>query len=185
MAPKLTVEMRTEIFMLHTTNSVQKTAEIFNGRYPERAAPLSASTVSKIWNKFQQTGSVHDRKKSGRPATSVSEDNSIDIMAQVQLNPHSTTRSLARDAGISKGSVSAIMKKIRFHPYKMVILHKLKPEDYPKRVEFCTKYLDMVNNSQRVPFKVLWTDESIFTLKGWINKQNYRYVEAKSVQPVQ
>lgn len=174
MPQNLSNEMRTEIFMLHTTHSVQKAAQIFNERYPERVAPLAPSTVSKIWNKFQLTGSVHNRKKSGRPATSVNDENTIAIMAQVQLNPHSTTRSLSRDAGISKGSVSTILKKNKFHPYKMVILHKLKPEDLPKRVDFCTKYLDMVSNSFRVPYKVLWTDESIFTLKGWINKQNYR-----------
>lgn len=174
MAPKLTSEMRTEIFMLHINYSVQEAAKIFNERYPDRPAPLSASTVSKIWNKFKETGSVHDRKRSGRPATSVTEENSISIMAQIELKPHSSTRQLAQDAGISKGSVSTILRKNRFHPYKMVILHKLKPEDYPKRIDFCTKYLDMLQNSHTIPFKVMWTDESIFTLKGWINKQNYR-----------
>lgn len=53
-------------------------------------------------------------------------------------------------------------------------LHQLKEDYYPKSVEFCKKFLEIVKVVALFPFKILWIDESLLTLKGWVNKQNYR-----------
>lgn len=172
MVVKLSTELRTEICLLHSQHSVRRTAEIFNQNHPERPVPVAIATVSKIWRKFKETGSVHDRKRSGRPP--VPDETSIAILAKIAYDPHLNVRSLGREAGISFRSVWKILKKNKFHPYKMKILHKLEPGDYQSRLDFCNQYLQTIDNSPEFPCKVLWTDESTFTLKGWMNKQNYR-----------
>lgn len=171
MPEKLSIELRTEIFLLLSKHSVRQTSKLFNQLHPERLAPLRMATVSKIWDKLKATGSVHDRKKSGRPITSTIEGKAIGVLAKVRHNPHSL---LSQEAGISMGSVSKILEQYKFHPYKMTILHELKESDYIKRIVFCREYLDMVEHIPMFPFKILSTDESIFTLKGIMNKQNYR-----------
>lgn len=100
MAPKLSIELRTEIFALCAQNSVRKTLKMFNHRHSERA-PLSFGTVTKIWDKILTTRSVHDRKRSGRPITSVSKENSAAVLAKMKFDPNATVRSLAHEARIS------------------------------------------------------------------------------------
>lgn len=75
---------------------------------------------------------------------------------------------------LSTGSVWNILKKYQFHPYKMQILHKLKEEDYPRRLNFCQRFLNRTLQDPLFRTKISWTDESLFSLNGWINKQNYR-----------
>lgn len=132
MPSKLSIELSTEIVLLHSQRGVRETARIFNQRHPERPSEQSIATVTKIWDKFKTTGSVHDKKRSGRPIRSVTEEISVGVLAAIQHNPHSTYRSLSREAGISIGSVSKILSQHKYHPYKMTILHQLKEIDYPK-----------------------------------------------------
>lgn len=176
MASKLSPEERIEIVKLYAHHSCRETAAIFNGRHQGRVARLSASTVSDTVNRFNQTGSIHDRKRSGRPRSAVNPDKATDILAQVEANPHSTLRSLSNGSGISHGSVWNILKQYRYHPYKMQILHKLNEDDYPRRVNFCNSFLNFTNRDQDFCSKILWTDESLFSLNGWINKQNFLLV---------
>lgn len=171
---KLSQEERVEIVNLYAHHSCRETAAIFNGRHPDRGVCLSASTVSDTVNRFNQTGSVHDRKRSGRPRSAVNDDMATDIIAQTEAEPHSTLRSLSNGSGISQGSVWNILKKYRYHPYKMQILHKLEEDDYPHRVNFCNNFLSFTDRDPNFMSNILWTDESLFSLNGWVNKQNYR-----------
>lgn len=174
MVLKLTPEMRTEIVVIYTASkSVRETAGIFSQRYPDRDK-LSASTVSKIFNKFKATGSIHDLQRSGRPKSSFNEEKSIGILAKVRADPHTNVRQMAQEAGISTGSVRKILKTYKFHPYKMQILHHLEPGDNQKRLDFCHDMLQTAAIDPTFPYNILWSDESMFTLNGIMNKQNYR-----------
>lgn len=173
MPNKLTNAQRTEIVSLYYQLSLHKVAEIFNQRYPNRR-PLSHRTVIKNFNKFNETGAVYDRKRSGRPKTSVTDENAESVLALVALEPKTNIRTLAREVDISRSSLRTILKKYKFHPYKMKILQQLNPGDADKRLAFTNKFIDMANHDPLFPYNIIWTDESIFTLKGIMNKQNYR-----------
>lgn len=171
---KLLQDERIEIVKLYAHNSCRETAAIFNQRHPGRGVLLSPSTVSYTMNRFDQTGSIHDRKRSGRPKSAVNDEIATAVLGSIEHNPHSTLRSLSNSSGISTGSVWNILSKYRYHPYKMQILHKLKEADYPLRLNFCNRFLNTAQSDPEFTKKVLWTDESLFSLNGWMNKQNYR-----------
>lgn len=171
---KLSTEERIEIVKLYAHNSCRNTAAIFNQNHPGRGVLLSPSTVSDTVNRFDSTGSIHDRKRTGRPRSAVNDEIATAVLAHTEYDPHSTLRSLSMATGVSTGSVWNILSKYRYHPYKMQILHKLKEDDYPHRLNFCNSFLNFTRQDQSFPSKILWTDESLFSLNGWINKQNYR-----------
>lgn len=165
--PSLSIQERVEIVKLYRVHSCRQTAAIFNARHPERALPLSISTVSNTVNKFNETGSVHDRKRSGRPKTALNEDMATAVLAATEFNPHSTLRSLSAESGLSTWSVHNILKKYRFRPYKMQILHKLKEEDYPHRMNFCQRFLDM---AQQDPAFQCFVDRWKLVFVEWLDQ---------------
>lgn len=118
MANKLSHAQRTEIVSLYHLNSSREVARIFNQRYPNRV-PLSHRTVTKNFNKFKETGAVFDKKRSGRPKTSVTDDNALAALALVASEPLTNIR----EVDISTGSLRTILKKYKFHPYKMQMLN--------------------------------------------------------------
>ena len=174
MPAKFSIEFRTEIVLLRASHTARKTAEIFNDQHPDRASPLSLTTVCKIFKKFIETGSVVDKKSTGRPHSAINEANQQAVLDRVQVDPHVTTRAMARGMGISAGSVVGILKNLKFHPYKNQILHKMKPADYSNRICFHDNILSKVESLPNFHLNILWTDQSVFTLQGLMSKQSYR-----------
>ena len=89
---------------------------LFPASFPQRPI-LTQSTISYLVKRFEETGSLLTRKRSGRPKTATAEDVSTNIMAAVEIQPHSTSRQLALEQGISQRSVIRILKKSKYHPY--------------------------------------------------------------------
>ncbi|KAJ8950557.1 hypothetical protein NQ318_015690 [Aromia moschata] len=90
--------------------------------------------VTKIVAKVQAAGNVRDLPKSGRP---VPENTKLDVMLQVQDNPHSTTHQMGIDFNLSHTSVRNILHKQKFHPYKITLMQELSEDDFDRRNEFC------------------------------------------------
>lgn len=171
---ELSTELKIEIITLCLRGEYTQSeiVNIINEKYGHPL--LRQSTISKLLKKFKETGSVQVKKKSGRPP--ISEQATNQVMAQVRDNVHLSVRAISREiVGIGKSTVWKILKMNKFHPYKMKILCKLQAADYANRVEFCNRFLEMVNNGEIAPNRILWTDESLFSVNGLINKQNYRY----------
>lgn len=49
--------------------------------------PISRSTVTRLVTKFNETGSVKDFPRSGRPKSATNEDKTLDVLLDVQDNP--------------------------------------------------------------------------------------------------
>jgi len=68
--------------------------------------------------------------------------------------------------------VHNILKKHKYHPYKVQYVQELTGEDFDRRMEFCeliqARGNDFVNN-------IVFTDEAAFQLNGNVNHQNFRY----------
>ncbi|KAJ8962158.1 hypothetical protein NQ318_018115 [Aromia moschata] len=116
---------RIQILMLiwydDRSRSHSKVCTLFNEAHPER--PIVRSTVTKIVAKFQAAGHVRDLPKSGRPP--VPENTQLDVMLQVQDNPHSATRQMGIDFNLSYTSVRNIIHEQKFHPYKITLMQEL------------------------------------------------------------
>jgi len=57
----------------------------------------------------------------------------------------------------------------KWHGYRPAILHRLREEDYPLRVQFCNAIL---NDHDFPTDRIIFTDESLFTVSGCYNKHN-------------
>lgn len=47
--------------------------------------------------------------------------------------------------------------------------------DFDRRTHFCQQLMAMIDNNVIQSQNVLFSDESTFTLKAHVNRQNYRY----------
>ena len=145
----------------------------FNIRYPERPKP-SDKTIRRTVQRFRETGSVLNRTRK-RPKTATDDNIAVGVIANVLVDPHTTTRQIAADHGISQTSVIKILHAYKFHPYKMQLRHALNDNDPPQRLEFCTWAMEMIENDPTWSSNILFSDEALFYLNGKVNTQNYRY----------
>lgn len=90
-------------------------------------------------------------------------------------NPHTTLKQAARKFKASTNTIRKILKQGKFKPYKCVISQELYTGDEEKRKSFCNAMLRKFNLDPTFKSSVLWTDESLFTLNGIFNRQNFRY----------
>lgn len=144
---------------------------IFNDRYPDR--PISRTYLRDLLRKIQATGSVHSMKRSGPPQ--ISEDTQIDILADIIENPTQSTSQVAQAANVSARTVQRLLKKNKFHPYKLQILHELVEEDPDRRLEYCEIMSERIVQNPHYLKTICFSDECTFFLNGTVNKQNVRY----------
>ena len=83
---------------------------------------------------------------------------------------------------LRKSSWSRISTDKKYHQYRPIRRHELKPEDLPRRIQFCTWIRTLTNNQLG---KIVFSDKVYFELNGSANSQNVlRYALLKSSDPV-
>jgi hypothetical protein len=93
------------------------------------------STVSRLVNRFRDTGSVQDRNRSGRPSELI--DDSLDDIRQTLLHsPRKSLRKPSLHGGLSYESVHKARKILKLHPYRVLVMHELKEPDKEKRLQY-------------------------------------------------
>src|SRR6202042_2575462 len=144
---------------------------IFNERFPDR--PITRKYLRELVQKFQTTGHVNNAKRSGRP--SLAEEKQIEIVAQMIVNPLQPTSLVAAECEVSSKSVQRVLKRNKFHPYKLKILHELTEDDPDHRLEFCELMADRLKGNRNYLKSICFSDECTFFLNGKVNRQNVRY----------
>lgn len=144
---------------------------LFNERYPDRT--MSRTYLRELLHKFEATGSIEDAKRSGRPT--VSDDKKIDIIAEMVVNPTSSTAQVASICEVSKSTVHRVLAKNKFHPYKLKMVHQLSDDDPDRRLELCDIMMNKIDRNQHYIKTICFSDESTFCLNGNVNTQNVRY----------
>lgn len=101
--------------------------------------------------------------------------NEINILAQIQMNPENSTRSIARECGTSCTTVKRILKKHKYHDYKFKAVQKLHVGDEGRRLEFCRWFQGKLGNDITYARKIIWSDETTFTNSGIFNRRNKHF----------
>lgn len=153
------------------TRTQNEVCEMFNIKYPGNR--ISQSTVSRIERKFREVGHVRDLPRSGRPP--IPQNKKLDIVLSIEENPHKPTQEIALDNEIGKTTVRRILKKEKYHAYKVKLIHELNEDDPERRLEFCELLMNLANNDPFFTSRIIFSDESTFCLNGVVNRQNYRY----------
>ena len=100
------------------------------------------------------------------------DERSVDVIAAVVVNPHDSTRRIAKESGISQTTVCRILKGSKYHPYHINLHQQLEGEDYQNRVVFCNW---LSGKNRRFHRSILWTDEATFKSNGDVNIHNAHY----------
>lgn len=147
-------------------------ANDYLNRFPERHQPHE-TIFRRLEVNLKTYGSFLKHNKEPRDVAGVEE-----VLNQVAQNPETSTREIQRNTRISKSKVSRILRKRRYHPYKLHVSQALRPGDAERRLNYCNWFIDQCNNNEyreEFPFRVLWTDESRFTNNGMFNRHNRHY----------
>jgi hypothetical protein len=129
--------------------------------------------LRELLHKFEATGSVQDAKRSGRPT--FSDDKKIDIVAEMVVNPTSSSTKVVSICEVSKSTVQRVLAKNKFHPYKLKMVHHLSDDDPDRRLEFCECMTNKISQNPHYTKTICFSDESTFCLNGNVNTQNVRY----------
>ncbi|CAF0957579.1 unnamed protein product [Didymodactylos carnosus] len=122
-------------------------------------------TVTSIYQKFLETGSVGDHAHTGRPST-ITEDKVQEIQQILDDEPMNSVRTVTREANISKYQTHQIMRDIiGYKPYIMHSVQQLYDEDMDIRVEM-SEHLIPILEDQRNNGNIFFSDESTFYLDG-------------------
>lgn len=154
--------------------SCQEVANLFNDNNPERQQ-ISKSTVHRTVSRFEQTGSVSDKPRSGRPKSASNEEKSLGVLLNFQENVHSSTRKVAQQVGVSQTSVVRILNEHKYHPYKIKLVQELSDDDFDRRTEYCEEMMHRYLQNDRFFFWTCFSDEATFQLNGAVNRHNFRY----------
>ncbi|KAJ8946769.1 hypothetical protein NQ318_018978 [Aromia moschata] len=125
---------------------------------------ISISTVERTVRRFEETDHIKDRKQqSERPTSATNPEKSIVTMPSFIEDLHSSIRRYVQQHEISKGSIGNILKRNKFHPSKVKLVHKLIEDDPDRRIEFCETMMKMIDEDP----------QTLFQHKGNLNAEAY------------
>jgi len=82
---------------------------------------------------------------------------------------------VARDQGVSVGTVHNALKSARFHPYKVTLTQELHINDEARRLRYCQWLLNASEENYYFSKRILFSDECVFHNNGNVNRHNLHY----------
>lgn len=160
------------ILWFHESKSVVTVQRRFHLEYSNRRPP-SKDTIKCWYQQFKDTGNVEHRKGTGRPSTSTED---VDhVWEAFMRNPSTLTCRASLQLGISRTTVMRILhKRLKLHPYKVQLLHELKPNDKPKHFDFAMHILNKIDEDNSYLENVIISNEATFHVSGYVNRHNCR-----------
>ncbi|CAF5022496.1 unnamed protein product [Rotaria sp. Silwood1] len=131
--------------------------------------------IHKLVKKFDDTGSVEDSPRSGRPTTVRIEENMQLVSETFAQNPQMSQRRASLELGVSRRSLQRLMQDLNLKPYKPKLLQALNEDDPDRRLEFCEWILNSTQEDPTLLYRILWTDEATFQRNGRVNRHNCVY----------
>lgn len=141
---------------------------------------VQGRNIKSLVRKFEETGSVMDASRSGRPRTATTEAIGDQIRESLTNSPQKSTRRLSQEFGISHVSVFKLLKERKLKAYIPRLVHALNDDDWDRRLEFSELFLDMVEADATILDRVWWSDEACFKLNGQINRHNCVYWDSEN-----
>ncbi len=148
-------------------------ARQFQNRF-DRTPPTSKNILNLV-RKFNETGSVEDKARSGRPRSVSTDENKERVRAAFEENPATSLRRASLDLNLTKSSLQRMMKELGLKPYRPQLLHALTEDDPDRRCEFADIFLNLLAGDSSLLNRIIWTDEAIFKLNGHVNRHNCVY----------
>lgn len=171
-------------FMVTTyirTGSIDQTRTSFIRRYPG-VNPPHRNSILYNFRKYQDhhTSLNRNHGHSGRRRTGRSAFNIRMVARELANNP---SVSIRRNnlPNLSASTFNRIVRlDLNFHPYVMIMRHRLLPADLPRRVQFCQW---LIARPQRFMGELIISDEASFPVNGGVNTHNVRHYASRGHPP--
>ena len=181
MAVQLSIQKRFKIAARYEVwGSVIRVQRWFKSTFG-RHETLNKDTIKRCHDKLAQTGSVNNKK---RPKD-LSKKRTVENVAVVRRlftdDPERSIRNASLTSGLSYTLVRDILHKdLNFKPWKPHYVQELFPEDMDRRLEYAENMLEMSERRPDVFSKIIWSDEAVFHVGGFVNRHNSHYWAGKS-----
>jgi len=129
--------------------------------------------VHRVVQRFQETGEIKDRQRSGRPRTARTPALKKKVKKKIQRNPERSMRKLAKEHDVSEGTIRNLVKEdLELKSYKLARGQALTEQQKASRLEKCRRMKGLARGEALQ--RILFTDEKIFTVEPYRNSQNQR-----------
>ncbi len=92
-------------------------------------------TIQRVVERFQTAYKLEGEPRSGRPHT-LSDDDRTELREHMEEHPGTSARCAAQQLGHKLKTVWKTLKEEGSFPYRISVLHELKPEDYSPHYDY-------------------------------------------------
>lgn len=132
---------------------------------------INRKFIERTIKRLRETGSIHDRPRSGRPRTARTKQVVKVVRERLRRNPARSQRRLGMATHTSQSTIHRIIREdIGFKPYRKRKVHGLKAEQLAARLKRC-KALLARHDSTSVE-KIIFCDEKLFVKEQSFNPKN-------------
>ena len=117
------------------------------------------------------TGSILDRKKSGRP--SIDEETIDAVRVAFYCSSKKSIGVASNELAIPRSTVHEVFhKRLRLHAYNLQIVQALKPDDCSRRTAYAEEMFQRIDYDNNCYKCVIFSDKASFYVSGRVNKHN-------------
>lgn len=150
----------------------RESVRVYQERYPNRRIP-NHKTFARIERRLRETGRLQPaRFNTGRPRQARTPIAEEAVLQTIDNNPEISTRTLQRETGIPKSTVSRILSDQLIRPFHIQPVQELLPLDHGSRLNFAQIIRERIVVDDGFHTNILFTDESCFTRRGMTNLHN-------------
>lgn len=77
---------------------------------------------------------------------------------------------MAVDNDVSKFAVLKLLKKEKYHPYKIQLVQELNDDDPDRRLQFCETIMNLHHANERFHHQIVFSDEATFCINGTVGR---------------
>ena len=153
-------EERTRIMQTYIRPmSITEVQRDYRIHFETRISPWK-NTITSLYRKFADTGSVNDKPRSGRKRSIRTEDVIEIVAANITDNTKTSIRKRASQLAISQSTLSRILKKdLKLKPYKIQLTQQLFATDYHQRLEYSESFLRLYEDATFIE-NIIFSDEA-------------------------
>lgn len=138
---------------------------------------FSLSFVYKTIKRYNETNSLKDRARIGRPRSKSTARAIALVKGRIRRNPRRSVRKLAKDLQMSKSTAHRIIRQhLKLKAYKRVQVQMLSDTDKKRRRQKAKALLQRFTDDDVK--QIIFSDEKMFTVAEKVNKQNDRLYAA-------
>jgi len=123
-------------------------------------------------HRLRERGTFFPVIEGGRPRTDRTVQQEQRILAHVAANPGTSTCRISSAEGVHRSTLWRILHEDRLYPYNLQRVQGLTTENLPRRLRFCQWCLEQCVLYPQFLWKLLFTDEAMFTRDGIFNFHN-------------